>query len=295
MSRRTVSSRDGTRISCWTNDGSGVPVVLSNGLGAPVEAWPELIHDTESYRIVSWDHRGLGESERPADETHIAVRDHADDLVAAMDAFGIHRGIVIGWSVGVNVAFEFARIHPDRVAGVLAVSGVPGGSFSALFHPLPRVLRPRAGRVGAHLLRYVGPLLSKLSDGMPVSRDGHLDPRSLWTIGLDALHFSTLVQVLRVFAKHDWPWYSRLARATGDHEPIDLRFVDFPVSFVSGTWDSISSAPDMQAASRQVPGSRYLELAGTHYVPLQFPSVMSSELDLLIARSSLRPTSSSGQ
>ena len=287
MSRRMVASRDGTHLSCWTNDGAGVPVVLSNGLGAPVEAWPEIADDTTTYRVVTWDHRGLGGSERPSDPNRIAVPDHADDMVAVMDAFGMDQAVVIGWSLGVNVAFEVARDHPGRVAGVLAVAGVPGGSFSALFHPLPRPLRPRAGRLGAHLLRYVGPVLSKLSDGLPVSTDGHLDPRGLSTIGLDALHLTTLVRVLRAFAKHDWAWYSRLARATGDHEPIDLGFVDFPVTFVAGTWDSISSARDMQTASRPVRGSRYRELAGTHYVPLQFPSVMRSELDRLIARSAL--------
>lgn len=284
MSRRTVTSHDGTRLSCWTNDGAGVPIVLSNGLGTPVEAWPEIINDTSSYRVVSWDHRGLGGSERPSDESHINVDDHADDLVATMDAFGMDRAIVIGWSVGVNVAFEVARREPQRVAGVLAVAGVPGGSFSALFRPLPRVLRPRAGRVGSHLLRYVGPVLSKLSDGLPASPSGHLDLRGLSTIGLDAMHLPTLVQVLKAFAKQDWAWYSRLVKATGDHEPMDLRFVDFPVTFIAGTWDSISSAPDVKAASRRLPGSRYLELAGTHYVPLQFPSVMRSELDLLADR-----------
>ena len=39
MSRRVIVSRDGARLSCWSNDGQGVPVILCNGLGAPVEAW----------------------------------------------------------------------------------------------------------------------------------------------------------------------------------------------------------------------------------------------------------------
>ena len=74
---------------------------------------------------------------------------------------------------------------------------------------------------------------------------------------------------------------------SGEHEPIDLRFVTFPVTFIAGTWDSISSADDVRAASRHVSGSRYVELDGTHYVPLQFPSVTSSELRLLVDRSGL--------
>ncbi len=287
MSRRTVFSRDGTRLSCWSNDGAGVPVVVSNGLGAPVEAWPEVIDHVDKYRVVSWDYRGLGGSERPSDETRITVADHADDLTAVMDAFDIETSIIIGWSLGVNVAFDFAQRHPQRVAGVMAVAGVPGGSFSALFHPLPRALRPGAGRIGAHLLRYVGPVLSKVIDGMPASSGRDISRRWLSTVGFDAKHIALLVHVLGAFAKHDWAWYSRLVKASGEHEPIDLHFVRFPVTFIAGAWDSISSAGDVRAVSRHVSGSRYVELAGTHYVPLQFPSVMGSELSLLVDRTAL--------
>ena len=52
----------------------------------------------------------------------------------------------------------------------------------------------------------------------------------------------TLVPVLRRFADHDWPWYSRLARAVGDHPPMDLSAIDMPVTYLAGTWDAITSA-----------------------------------------------------
>jgi hypothetical protein len=40
----------------------------------------------------------------------------------------------------------------------------------------------------------------------------------------------------------------------------------------------------MRAASAQTPHSRYVELPGTHFVPLQFPNSMSTELDSLVDR-----------
>ncbi|WP_247600163.1 alpha/beta fold hydrolase [Mycobacterium intracellulare] len=281
---RSATSRDGTRLRVWDNEGGGVPVLIANGLGTPHHAWPAINRRTDLYQVVTWDYRGLGGSQRPADESRINISDHADDLFAVLDYYGVERAAVIGWSAGVNIAFEAALREPQRVAGVLAVAGVPGGTFEALLHPLPRFLRPRAGRVGAHLMRYLGPVLNRLGDGLPGTPEHGFDPRGAGTIGLDLIHGDILLPVLRQFANHDWPWYSRLARAVGDHPPIDLGAIDMPVTYLAGTWDAITSAERMRAASKQTPRSRYVELPATHFVPLQFPDRMSAELESLIAR-----------
>jgi pimeloyl-ACP methyl ester carboxylesterase len=191
---RSVTSGDGTRLRAWDNDGHGVPVLISNGLGTPHHAWPDINRRTDTYRVMTWDHRGLGGSERPSDESRISISDHTDDLFAVMDSYGVDRAVVIGWSAGVNVAFEAAVRQPQRIAGVLAVGGVPGGTFEALLHPLPGFLRPRAGRVGSHLMRYLGPVLNGLGDGLPGSPEHGFDPRGVATLGLDVMHGQTLVK-----------------------------------------------------------------------------------------------------
>jgi len=259
-------------------------VLISNGLGTPHDAWPAINRRTDRYLVMTWDQRGLGGSDRPADESRINISDHADDLFAVLDAYGVDRAVVIGWSAGVNIAFEAALREPQRIAGVLAIAGVPGGSFEALLHPLPRFLRPRAGRVGTHLMRYLGPVLNRLGDGLPGSPDRGFDPRGVGTLGLDLVHGDILLRVLRRFAHHDWPWYSRLARAVGDHPPIDLCTIDMPVTYLAGSWDAVTSAERMRAASEETPRSQYVELAATHFVPLQFPERMSTELNRLIDR-----------
>src|SRR5215208_4941162 len=63
-----IRSADGTRIEVWTNDAEGPTVLLCNGLGTNPYAWPELLDPDCGVRIVSWNHRGVGRSERPADE-----------------------------------------------------------------------------------------------------------------------------------------------------------------------------------------------------------------------------------
>ena len=38
----------------------------------------------------------------------------------------------MGWSMGVNTAFELAVSHPERVSGIFAVAGVPGDTFATM-------------------------------------------------------------------------------------------------------------------------------------------------------------------
>src|SRR4051794_16092978 len=112
---------------------------------------------------------GLGGSARPADPARVRVEDHADDARAVLDAYAVPAATLIGWSLGVNVAFELALEDPARVRAVLAVAGVPGGTFSSLFAPygVPRRLRAPVGRLSSRLLPVVGPLLPPLAASLP--------------------------------------------------------------------------------------------------------------------------------
>src|SRR4029077_17232924 len=125
LGSRSATAVDGTRLRAWDNDGHGVPVLISNGLGTPHHAWPDINRRTDTYRAMTWAHRGLGGSERPSDESRISISDHTDDLFAVMDSYGVDRAVVIGWSAGVYVALDAAVRQPPRIAGVLAVGGVP--------------------------------------------------------------------------------------------------------------------------------------------------------------------------
>ena len=60
-----------------------------------------------------------------------------------MDHFGLDRPVLAGWSMGVNTVFELALRQPERVAGLFAVAGVPGDTFSTMLAPLyvPRARR----------------------------------------------------------------------------------------------------------------------------------------------------------
>ncbi|CAA9285849.1 MAG: hypothetical protein AVDCRST_MAG54-4025 [uncultured Actinomycetospora sp.] len=283
-------SRDGTWVRTWDNGGSGYPVVISNGMGAPPSAWPLLADPDCGVHAVSWYHRGLDVSERPDDVDRISVEDHAADLAAVMDAAGMERAILVGWSLGVNVAFAFARDHPGRVAGILAVGGRAGDPFPILFGPtgVLREWREPLGRVGAWALRWVGPPVAAAAAMVAPVLDTFQAFAALGGVP-PAPGLTATSAAAREFAAHPWTWYSQLVLAAGEQEPMDTSFATFPVTVVAGVLDNLAANDDLRRAARDLPDARFVSLLGGHFLPLQYPARLHRELLDLAARTDLRP------
>src|SRR3954470_11372786 len=157
-----VESADGTRLRAWTNDADGPTVLLCNGLGTNAYACPALLRRDCGVRVISWNHRGVGGSARPADPERVDVAAFVEDAVAVLDDAGVSACPVMGWSLGVNTAFELAVEHPDRVTGAFALAGVPGGTFASMGAPLqvPRLARRPLAIGVTNLLRHTGRALT---------------------------------------------------------------------------------------------------------------------------------------
>lgn len=276
---------DDTRLRGWTGDGDGPPLLLCNGLGAIPQAWPALTAPDSGYRTLTWYQRGTFGSDRPADERRIGVQDHVEDAVALMDARGVARALVASWSVGVNVAFELAERHPDRVAGLLAVAGVPGGTFATMGGPLgiPRRLRHPIATRTAKASRLAGPALTWLAPKVPVNR------HTAWLMShsgfmLPGADPDVLVPMLQEFVKQDWGWYMRLAVAAAQHAPMDLSFVRCPVTLVAGRHDVLTSMHDVMETAARIPHAQVTVLPGSHFLPLEHPGLVHAALAELARR-----------
>lgn len=94
--------------------GSGIPLVLLHGGMATAEmSWttsmPELAH---TYRVLAPDSRGHGQTNNPAGELGYAQM--ADDVLAFIEALGLDRPVLIGYSDGGQIALEFGIRHPGK-------------------------------------------------------------------------------------------------------------------------------------------------------------------------------------
>jgi pimeloyl-ACP methyl ester carboxylesterase len=286
--RFDVVSTDGTRIAAWRSGGAGTPVLICNGLGTPPSAWPAVTATDSGFGVVTWYYRGTGGGDRPDDPSRITVADHVDDAVAVLDHEGIDRAVLACWSLGVNVGFELARHHPDRVAGIMAVAGVPGGTFAAMGAPLgiPRPFRHAVGVGGAKTGQAIGPALDWVSRHIPLSRttarvishSGFMLPKATP---------DRLLPTLEEFRGHDFRWYFTLALGAASHRSMDTSFVDVPVSLVAGRYDVLTSLHAMRKADARIAGAELTILPGSHFLPLEFPDELAAHLHELTRRTDL--------
>lgn len=99
----------------------GPPLVLLHGAGGTLRHWPEEIRALEGHRVLALDLPGHGGSPGPA---FTSVSDYARSVLGLLDALGVERAVVAGFSMGGAIALTLALDAPARVAGlVLAGTG----------------------------------------------------------------------------------------------------------------------------------------------------------------------------
>lgn len=113
--------------------GSGFPVLLVMGLGYGRWGWEPLVGPlAERYRVVWYDNRGIGESDRPAGPYTAAQL--AEDALQVLDERGIECAHVVGTSLGGMVAQQLALAHPERIAKLALLCTTAGGAEA---YPMP--------------------------------------------------------------------------------------------------------------------------------------------------------------
>jgi len=276
---RDILSDDGTTLRAWTNDPDGVidgtTVVLCNGLGTNAFCWPALLDPDCGVRIVSWNHRGVGGSDRPADPSHVEIENFVEDGLSVMDHFGIDAAVLMGWSMGVNTMFELASRHPERVRGLFAVAGVPGDTFSTMLAPLhlPHVVAHAVTVNLARTMTIAGKALSPLARRVPVG------PKVIAALSHSGFMFPVrdpeLAEVaIKEFLTTPLDWYFHLALSTSRHARVRLSSITAPALFVAATFDVLAGARDMATAAARVSEGTYVELRGSHFIQMEQPEVV---------------------
>lgn len=121
----------------YERSGQGEPLLLLHGNGEDhTDFAGQIPFLTQRFTVWAIDTRGHGKS--PIGTKPFTLMQFADDLMDFMDAHGIERAHLLGFSDGANIAMLFARKHPERLLSLVLNSGNldPSGLTPALLQEL---------------------------------------------------------------------------------------------------------------------------------------------------------------
>ena len=108
----------------YEEHGHGQPLVFIHGLGSSTKDWESQVPEfSKSYRVITFDLRGHGQSDKPAGPYQIPML--AADLAGLLQALNIPSAHLVGLSLGGAVAFQFAIDYPAKVKTLTIVNSGP--------------------------------------------------------------------------------------------------------------------------------------------------------------------------
>ena len=251
----------------------GPPVLLVMGAMNPAHFWPPgfvaaLVQ--AGCRVLRYDHRDTGRSfVMPPAAPSYALDELVADALRVLDAWGLTRVAVVGWSMGGYIAQHLAHEHPARVSRLVLLASTPDHRpymAATLGRPVP-------------------------TDGLPGPVPGFLPALLSTATGARGRHPEDVaVQGWKVFhgGSHPFPAamvreQARAALADG-HQPLAamhhalavdrasprtawLPALRVPTLVLHGAEDPCLPLPHGQALARLIPGARLSVLDMGHLLP----------------------------
>jgi len=103
---------------------AGVPLILSPGLGGHGAYWmPQVEALAQRYRVILYDHRGTGRSDREELSANYHARHMAEDIALIMDGLDYEGAHIVGHAAGAVAGLQLALDQPNRVLSLTCVNG----------------------------------------------------------------------------------------------------------------------------------------------------------------------------
>jgi pimeloyl-ACP methyl ester carboxylesterase len=119
---RTGYAESGGVRSFYEVYGAGEPTILFAPSWTIITSriWkPQIPYFARRHRVVTFDPRGTGHSDRPVSAAAYAETEFGGDILAVMDAVGVERAVLVSLSAGAERSLVAAAAAPDRFAGLV--------------------------------------------------------------------------------------------------------------------------------------------------------------------------------
>ncbi len=269
-----VAPSDGSPIfyESWGNRGVLTPVLLCDGIGCDGYVWRYLRADLGDRFGLHPHYRGHGRTAPPKDPQRVSLEDLADDVACVLDDALVDRTVLIGHSMGVQVALETYRRHPDRVAGLVLVCG-------ASSHPL-KTFR------GSGLLDDLLPSIHKWIHRLPnvINRVTRMllptrlayEVASRLEIRRELIEPADFMPYLEGMARIDSRLFVAMLSAAAQHSADELLpTITVPTLVVAGGRDGFTPPERSRAMAEVIPGAELLEIPNaSHTAPIERPHLV---------------------
>lgn len=120
----TVRTPDGLSLAVYDfGNPDGQPILFIHGFAQAALSWARQTGDAalaREFRLVALDLRGHGMSDKPVgDASYKTPQFWADDIKAVMDALGLRRPVLVGWSYGGRVMGDYLAAHGHGAIGAM--------------------------------------------------------------------------------------------------------------------------------------------------------------------------------
>jgi len=266
------------------------PVLLCDGIGCDGYVWRYLREDLTDRFGLHPHYRGHGRTAAPRDPTHVRVEDLADDIATVLDDALVEKAILIGHSMGVQVALEAYRRHAARVAGLILVCGAPS-------HPLKTfrgssTLEELLPMVQKWIHRVPG-VVNRLTRTLLPTRLAY-EVASRLEIRRELVEPSDFMPYLEGMSRIDARLFVAMLSSAGQHSAEDLLpDIEVPTLVIAGERDGFTPPDRSRAMAAAIPKSELLEIEGaSHTAPIERPSLVDSTIrDFIVRRIDVVPPS----
>lgn len=266
----------------WGERGERSPVLLCDGIGCDGYVWRYLRQDLGERFGLHPHYRGHGRTAAPRDPSRVTIEDLADDVACVLDDADVERAILIGHSMGVQVALETYRRHAARVAGLVLVCGAPSHPLrtfrgSARLEELLPTIQRWVHRVPGVINRVTRRLLpTKLA----------YEVASRLEIRRELIEPEDFMPYLEGMARIDARLFVAMLSAAGQHSCDDLLpEIAVPALVVAGGRDGFTPPERSREMATAIPGAELLEIPnGSHTAPIERPQLVDGTVRDFLAR-----------
>ncbi len=236
--------------------GQGPSLILCDGLLCSGHIWKYFVPAfAPDHQLVHWHYPGHGRSDDPLPDAELSVSQLADHTAEVADHTQCKGAVVVGHSLGVQVALETWKKHPDLVKALILICGSPG-KITENFH-------------GNAALSYVVPVLrtlSRLTPELVTSIWQGLPQQAILVTALQLgevnkrlIKQSDLLQYMSGLSRVDFQVALRMLENAGKHDATPyLGNVDVPVLIIAGERDTFTPPELSRLMAARIPNAELL-------------------------------------